>query len=198
MDQCARKEGGKRRLAVARGGARLAEGIRERVRDAMGAGSGRWCQEQVQWAMGFGRLVDDVGVILGGGVEAALGAAVGIYLGTDVDYTLGAAVGITLGAAVGTTLGSAVRPTLGAGAGVGCMVGGAYGAKAGEGASVGVSTGYVVVAPVALHFPKSAWMLEMASSWALYVMAGRSAREQVSTERAWVTWSEGMRDSCVR
>ena len=194
MDQCARKEGGKRRLAVARGGARLAEGIRERVRDAMGAGSGRWCQERVQWAMGLGRLVDDVGVILGGGVEAALGAAVGIYLGTDVDYTLGAAVGITLGAAVGTTHGSTVGTTLGAavgttlraGAGVGITVGAAHGAEAGVGVLVGGSMGWEVVALVALHFPNSAWMLEMASSLALYVIAGWSARAQERMERAWV------------
>ena len=112
--------------------------------------------------------------------------------------TLGADVGATLGDTVGTTLGAAVGTTLGAGAGVGGMVGGAHGSRAGVGALVLGSTGWAVVAPVALHFPKSDWMLEMASSWALHVMAGRSVRAQERMERAWVMRSERVQNGWVR
>ena len=99
---------------------------------------------------------------------------------------------------MGTTLGDAVGTTLGAGAGVGGMVGGAHGSRAGVGALVLGSTGWAVVAPVALHFPKSDWMLEMASSWMLYVMSGRSEREHVRMERAWVVRSSRVQDGWVR
>ena len=156
------------------------------MRDAMGLGGGRQCWEQVQRKMGSGRLEDDVGVTLGVDLGAALGGGVGATLGAAVGNTLGAAVGTTHGSTVGTTLGAAVGTTLRAGAGVGITVGAAHGAEAGVGVLVGGSTGWEVVALVALHFPNSAWMLEMASSLALYVMAGWSARAQERMERAWV------------
>ena len=108
--------------------------------------------------------------------------------------TLGAAAEDNFGDAVGTTLGAAVGTTLGAEAGVGGTFGGAHGDGAGVGTLFGGSIGWTVVAPVALHFTKSAWMLERASSWALHVMEGRSTRAQVIMERAWVMRLAGVRD----
>ena len=70
-------------MAVARGVTRLDEGIRDQVRDAMGAGGGRRCWERVRREMGSGRLVDDVGVTLGVGVGVDLGDGVGATLGSD-------------------------------------------------------------------------------------------------------------------
>ena len=62
------------------------------------------------------------------------------------------------------------------------------------GASVGGSAGWPVVALVDLLFPKSIWILEMASSCELHVMAGRSARTQVRMEITLVMRSAGVRD----
>ena len=48
------------------------------------------------------------------------------------------------------------------------------------------------------HLSNSAFMLAMASSWEFLVIVGRSWRDQVRMERAWVIWLAGVRDGWVR
>ena len=51
---------------------------------------------------------------------------------------------------------------------------------------------------VDLYLPNSDLMQEMASSWALQVIVGRSCRAQVRIERAWVILSAGVTEGWVR
>jgi len=56
-----------------------------------------------------------VGIAVGGGVGAAVGALVGITVGTGVGIAVGAFVGKAVGAGVGTTVGACVGTFVGDG-----------------------------------------------------------------------------------